>query len=138
MDGPRNWPLACNAIRNTAQEIVTSSEYQQLTDFFVDQLMRVRDETRTIIQVSVESLRDEIRVVADGVLTNGRRIEENGRRIEENGRRIEDNGRRIEENGRRIEENGRRIDENGRRIDAVSVRLDALSERVGRLERFGA
>ena len=107
---------------------MTPSEYQQLADFFVDQLGRVKEETRVIIQVSVESLRDEIRVVADGVLTNGRRIEENGRRIEEN-------GRRIEENTVRIEENGRRIEENGRRIEALTVRVDALTHRVGSLER---
>jgi methyl-accepting chemotaxis protein len=112
---------------------MTPSEYQQLADFFVDRLGRLQAETRTFVQVSVESLRDEIRVVADGVLTNGLRIEENGRRIEENGRRIEENGLRIEENGRRIEDNTRRIEENGRRIDEVSTRLESLTDRVDRL-----
>lgn len=106
---------------------MSPSEYQELADFFVDQLGRVKEETRVVIQVSVESLRDEIRMVADGVLTNGRRIEENGRRIEEN-------GRRIDENGRRIDENGQRIEENGQRIEALSVRVDALTQRVGSLE----
>jgi len=61
---------------------MTRSEYQELADFFVARLSRVHEETRTVVQVSVESLRDEIRGVADGVLTNGRRIEENGRRID--------------------------------------------------------
>jgi hypothetical protein len=92
---------------------MTPNEYQELADFFVDRLGRIQEETRTFVQVSVESLRDEIRVVADGVLTNGRRIEENGRRIEENGRRIE---------------------ENGRRIDVLGTRIDVLTDRVGRLE----
>jgi len=113
---------------------MTRSEYQELADFFVARLGRVHEETRTFVQVSVESLRDEIRVVADGVLTNGRRIEANGRRIEENGRRIEENGRRIEENGRRIEENGRRIDALSGRVDALSGQVDVLTDRVGRLE----
>jgi chromosome segregation ATPase len=106
---------------------MTRSEYQELADFFVARLGRVHEETRTFVQVSVESLRDEIRVVADGVLTNGRRIEANGRRIEEN-------GRRIEENGRRIEENGRRIDALSGRVDALSGQVDVLTDRVGRLE----
>jgi uncharacterized coiled-coil DUF342 family protein len=106
---------------------MTPSEYQELADFFVERLARVHEETRTFVQVSVESLRDEIRVVADGVLENGRRIDENGRRIDDNTRRIEENGHRIDANGHRIEENGRRIEENGRRIDA-------LTDRVGRLE----
>ncbi len=92
---------------------MTRSEYQELADFVVARLSRAHEETRTFVQVSVESLRDEIRVVADGVLTNGHRIQENGRRIEENGRCIE---------------------ENGHRIDVLSGRVDALTDRVGRLE----
>ena len=42
---------------------MTPNEYQALADFFVDQLGRVQEETRTVIQVSAESLRDEIRQV---------------------------------------------------------------------------
>ena len=85
---------------------MTRSEYQELADFFVARLSRVHEETRTFVLVSVESLRDEIRVVADGVLTNGRGIEENGRRIEAL----------------------------SGRVDGLSGRVDALTDRVGRLE----
>jgi predicted RNase H-like nuclease (RuvC/YqgF family) len=109
---------------------MTPSEYQELTGFFIEQVGRIRDETRTVVEVTVESLRHEIRLVADGVLQNGRRIDVLTGRVEENGRRIEENGRRIEENGRRIEENGRRIEENGRRIEALTERVDTLTVRV--------
>jgi hypothetical protein len=89
MDRARSSPQVRASIRSAAPDIVTHSEYQELTAFFVEQLVKLRDETRTIIEVTVESLRDEIRVVADGVLTNGRRIEENGRRIDEVTRRLD-------------------------------------------------
>jgi len=90
---------------------MSPSEYQELTSFFVEQLGRhqatthafvleqldlQRQETRALVGVSVESLRHEIRLVADGVLTNRRLIEENGARIEDNSARIEDNSARIE------------------------------------------
>ncbi|MGE0160314.1 MAG: hypothetical protein AB7T31_12960 [Gemmatimonadales bacterium] len=83
---------------------MSPSEYQELTEYFIDQLGRHHRDTRTLVEgtfesvrremeslrsemrsfvgVSVESLRSEIRLVADGVVTNGRRIEENGRRID--------------------------------------------------------
>ncbi|MSR20033.1 MAG: hypothetical protein EXR91_03525 [Gemmatimonadetes bacterium] len=92
---------------------MTSSEYKELTDFFIEHVTRIGDETRTIVQVTVESLRHEIRLVADGVLQNGRRIDENGRRIDENTGRIEANGQRIE---------------------ALTIRVDTLTERVDTLE----
>ena len=113
---------------------MTSSEYKELTDFFIEHVTRIGDETRTIVQVTVESLRHEIRLVADGVLQNGRRIDVNTSRIEENGRRIEENGRRIEENTSRIEENTSRIEANGQRIEALTIRVDTLTERVDTLE----
>ena len=53
---------------------MTSSEYKELTDFFLEHVTRIGDETRTIVQVTVESLRHEIRVVADGVLENRPRV----------------------------------------------------------------
>ncbi len=99
---------------------MTSSEYKELTDFFIEHVTRIGDETRTIVQVTVESLRHEIRLVAEGVLQNGRRIDENGRRIDENGRRIDENNGRIEANGQRIE--------------ALTIRVDTLTERVDTLE----
>jgi hypothetical protein len=99
---------------------MTRSEYQELADFFVARLSHVHEETRAFVQVSVESLRDEIRVVADGVLTNGRRIEENGRRIDEN--------------GVRIDVLSGRVDVLSGRVDVLSGRVDALTDRVGRLE----
>ena len=92
---------------------MTSSEYKELTDFFIEHVTRIGDETRTIVQVTVESLRHEIRLVAEGVLQNGRRIDENGRRIDENTGRIEANGQRIE---------------------ALTIRVDTLTERVDTLE----
>ena len=92
---------------------MTSSEYKELTDFFIEHVTRIGDETRTIVQVTVESLRHEIRLVAEGVLQNGRRIDENGRRIDENNGRIEANGQRIE---------------------ALTIRVDTLTERVDTLE----
>jgi len=113
---------------------MTSSEYQQLTDFFVDHLGRFKQEIRAFVEVTVESLRYEIRLVADGVLANRRAIEQNTRVLEEHGRLIEGNSIRIEENSIRIEENSVRIEENGIRIEENSVRIEALTSRVERLE----
>jgi hypothetical protein len=138
------------------------SEYQELADFFVErldrnqkemraQLERYQEETRTQFElgrqetralgVTVESLRHEIRLVADGVLEANRRIDENTRAIEENGRHLDDHGRRLDDQGRRldentraIEENSRRLDEHGRRLDENTRAVDLLTERVGRLE----
>jgi len=93
---------------------MTSSEYQDLTDFVVQHVGRIKDETQRVVEVTVEALRHDIRPVADGVLQNGRRIEENGRRIEANGLRIE---------------------ENGRRIEALSGQVDTLTDRMDGLER---
>lgn len=107
---------------------MSPSEYQELTEFFVAAFERHRTETREMfealtsrIDVRVEALQGEIRIVAEGVAANRERIEENGRRIEEN-------TRRIEENGRRIEENGRRIDALAARFDRVEHRLDVHEE----------
>jgi hypothetical protein len=61
--------------RTPGDDDMTSSEYQELADFFIDHVGRIKEETRTIVAVTVESLRDDIRRVADGVLENGRRIE---------------------------------------------------------------
>jgi hypothetical protein len=66
---------------------------------------------RAFVGVSVKSLRHEIRVVAAGVLTNQRAIEENTRALE-----------------------GHRLDEHGRRLDVNSDRIDALTHRVEGLE----
>ena len=107
---------------------MTRSEYQELADFFMVRVERMQEETRTIVQVSVESLRDDLRAVADGVLANGRRIDEN--RV-----RIEDNGRRIDENRVRIEENGRRIDAVGSQVAALTGRVDVLEKGVSGLEK---
>jgi hypothetical protein len=116
---------------------MSPSEYQELAAFFVERLdgyqreMRVqldlsRQETRGV-GVSVESLRHEIRLVADGVLEANRRLDENTRAVEEHSRRLDDHGRRLDDHGRRLDDHGRRLDENTRAIDA-------LTERVGRLD----
>jgi hypothetical protein len=138
---------------------MSPSEYQELTSFFVEQLGRhqasvadqldrhqasvaeqfdlQKQETRAL-GVTVESLRHEIRLVADGVLTNRRLIEANGARIEENTARIEDNSARIEANGARIEANGARIDALTKRVErlevTVSARLDDHEDRLRILE----
>ncbi len=75
---------------------MSPSEYQQLTEFFVDHLGRFKQETRAFVEVSVESLRYEIRLVADGVLTNQRSIEETNRRLDEHGGRIDALSQRVE------------------------------------------
>lgn len=75
---------------------MSPSEYQQLTDFFVDHVGRFKEEIRAFVGVSVESLRHEIRLVADGVLTNRGAIEELGSRVDEQGRRLDQNTDRIE------------------------------------------
>jgi chromosome segregation ATPase len=141
---------------------MSPSEYQELTAFFVERLDRYQretradsQETRSFVGVTVESLRHEIRIVADGVLGNGRRIdeanrrldentrvlEEHGRHLEENNRVLDEHGRRLDENTQRLDEHGRRLDENtrvvdehGRRLDENTRAVDALTERVGRLE----
>jgi methyl-accepting chemotaxis protein len=113
---------------------MTKSEYRELADFFVDHLGRHKQEMRALIEVSVESLRDEIRIVADGVLTNGRRIDEQTRRIDEHSRRIDENTRRIDEQSQRIDEQSQRIDEHSRRMDENTAGLAALSLRVGIVE----
>ena len=110
---------------------MTSSEYQELADFFVEHVGRIEEETRTIVAVTVESLRDDIRQVADGVLENGRRLEENGRRLEENGRRLEENGRRLDGVSTRLEALTNRVDD---LESTVSGRLDHHEERIRRLE----
>jgi hypothetical protein len=118
---------------------VTPSEYQELAEFvaaafdrqrretreaidglraemtvfrneITDQTRRiVVEETRRIVMVSVEDLRGEIRLVAEGVTANRRRIEENGRRIDA----LTD------------------------RFDLLAVRQDDHEERLDRLERRG-
>jgi hypothetical protein len=57
--------------------------HQQETRAFIDeQLGRHQQETRAFVGVSVEALSHEIRLVADGVLTNRQLIEANGARID--------------------------------------------------------
>ena len=92
----------------------------------------------TRVEISHESLRDDLRAAIEQIVANRQRIEENGLRIEENGRRIEENGLRIAVNGRRIEENGTRIDALASRFDGleatVSARFDDHERRIVRLE----
>ncbi|MGD2070359.1 MAG: hypothetical protein PVI57_16915 [Gemmatimonadota bacterium] len=69
---------------------MTPGEYQHLVEFLAVQFDRVwkelaridqrfesqREETRTLVLVTAESLRDEIRLVAEGVATNRQLIGE--------------------------------------------------------------
>ena len=73
----------------------------------------LRQEMRSFIGVSVESLRGEIRLVADGVLTNGRRIDEQSHRIDEN---------------------TGRVDTLSGRVGSLEDTVSGLSVRVGSLE----
>jgi len=93
---------------------MTSSEYQDLTDFVVQHVGRIKDETQRVVEVTVEALRHDIRLVADGVLRNGRRIEENGRRIEAL---------------------SGRVDTLTDRVDTLTGRVDTLTDRMDGLER---
>ncbi len=139
---------------------MSPSEYQELTSFFVEHVDRHQAETRALIAASqqetksfvgviVESLRHEIRLVADGVLTNTRAIEGAHRRIDANTRAIEDlgtrteaNGTRIDANTRALEEHSRRLDEHGRRLEENSARIEANGARIeangARIEANGA
>jgi hypothetical protein len=99
---------------------MTKGESRELADFFVDHLGRHKQEMRALIEVSVESLRDEIRIVADGVLINGRRIDEQTRRIDAN--------------TTRIDANTASIDANTASIEGLSVRVGRLEDRMGRVE----
>jgi hypothetical protein len=108
---------------------MTPSEYQQLTDFFVDHL----DRLRSFVGETTEALRSEIRIVADGVLTNGRRIAENTRVLEQHGRTIESQTHVIEMHGRKLDEHGRKLDEQGRAIGTLSERVGDLEDTVGSL-----
>jgi CII-binding regulator of phage lambda lysogenization HflD len=106
---------------------MSPGEYQELTAFFIERLDGYQRETRAGLQdlrsfigVSVESLRHEIRIVADGVLEAHRRIDRNTRALEEHSRRLDENTQRLDEHGRRLDDNTRAV--------------DALTERVGRLE----
>ena len=162
---PRRRSFGCITL-TTAREpsTMSPSEYQELTSFFVEQLGRhqvavtqqldlhqkathafvtqqldlQKQETRAFVGVSVESLRHEIRLVADGVLTNRRLIEDNSVRIEDNSARIEDNSARIADASARIEANGARIEALTQRMarveTAVSARLDDHEERLRVLE----
>jgi hypothetical protein len=83
---------------------MSPGEYKELTAFFIDhvgrhqqetrafvgeQLGRHQRETRAFVGVSVEALGHEIRLVADGVLTNRLLIEANGARIDTLAERVE-------------------------------------------------
>jgi hypothetical protein len=121
---------------------MSPSEYQQLTDFFVAHLGRFKEETRAFVAeqldhqrafvgVSVESLRHEIRLVADGVLTNRRAIEENSRRIDDLSGRVDEQGRRFDTNTDRLEALTHTV---ASLQSAVSVRFQDHEERLGSLE----
>jgi chromosome segregation ATPase len=149
---------------------MSPSEYQELAEFFVQQLGRHQRETRAdmesfrveireqlrgnhreiraFVGVSIESLRAEVRQVADGVAGNreliekcnqglaecNRRIEENGLRIEANSARIDDQSARIDQQSARIDQQTARIDQQTARIEEQTARIDALTERVAGVE----
>lgn len=99
---------------------MSPDEYQELAEFvgaslerlsrrFHEQLVEQAEEIRRFVDVRIEAVQGEIRVVAEGVAANGVRIEENGRRIEENGRRIEALAVRFDAVERRIDEHDERL-----------------------------
>ena len=106
---------------------MSPSEYQHLTEFFVDHVGRFKDEILAFVGVSVESLRHEIRSVADSVVTNGRRIDELSGRVDEQGRRLDQNTNAIEAHGRRIDELTHRV---GSLETTVSTRFQEHEERL--------
>ena len=97
---------------------MTPNEYKELVEFIgikfdrVDTRLGAMDDRLTRVEVGNESLRDDLRAVAEGVLANSRKIEENGRRIEDNGAKIE---------------------ENSLKIDALTTRVGTLTSKVGTL-----
>jgi hypothetical protein len=87
MDAPaRGRILSWVPEESDGREPMSPGEYKELTAFFIDhvgeQLGRHQQETRAFVGVSVEALSHEIRLVADGVLTNRQLIEANGARID--------------------------------------------------------
>lgn len=92
---------------------MSPSEYQELTEFLIGAFERQRKETREAIEgvieetrqmlgVSVEALRGEIRLVAEGVSVNRERTEENGRRIDTLSGRFDAVEHRIDDHEERL------------------------------------
>jgi chromosome segregation ATPase len=123
---------------------MSPSEYQELATFFMEHLDRHQQEVRVhmdlnrqetrALGVTVEALRGEIRIVADGVLAANRRLDENTRRLDEHSRRLDENTQRLDENTQRLGEHTQRLGEHSRRLDENTRAVHALTERVGRLE----
>jgi hypothetical protein len=73
--------------------------------------------------VSIDELRHELQIVAEGVTTNGHRIDRNAEAIAQNGERIDRNAVLIARNAEGIARNAERIDRNGERIARLETFL---------------
>jgi hypothetical protein len=102
---------------------MTRSEYQELTDFFVAQLDRVQAEIKTFVGVTVDALRSDVRAVADGVLTNGRRIDGLISTVDTLTLRVD--GLTLRVDGLTL-----RVHDMNSRLDDLTLRVDGLNPRV--------
>ena len=109
---------------------MTPSEYKELVELIglrfdrTDTRTAALEDRLTRVELGNESLRDDLRAVAEQAVANSLKIEENGGRIERNGARIEENGTRIDALASRF----------GAFEVAMSTRVHHHEQRIGRLE----
>ena len=101
-----------------------------------DDLKQFADEIKRHFDVTAESLRSEIRLVAEGFSTLDERME---RKFAEVGREFDEVGREFDEVGREFDEVKAMIKfshaELARRLDSHEHDIADLRERIERLER---
>ena len=119
---------------------MTPNEYKELVEFIgikfdrVDTRLGAMDDRLTRVEVGNESLRDDLRAVAEGVLANSRKIEENGRRIEDNGAKIEENSLKIDALTTRVGTLTSKVGTLTSKVGTLTSKVGTLTSKVGALE----
>ncbi len=130
---------------------MTADEYTTLMDFLATHFARMdarfdalearqdaMEARLTRSEVLWESMRDDLRRVAEGVVAVNERLErfqaETRERFDEHDRRFDEHDRRFDEHDRRFDEHDRRLEALERSIDGLHVRFDRFAIDFGTVQ----